>query len=99
MKLHVFDPYVRLIKWTKILQWTSLDKLFKCTFTVYNTHQDATIYIEIVDVNDNTPRFWYLTPYPEQDKDTADKYFGHITQNAGSDTPVMSVFVCIHELL
>ncbi|XP_060080745.1 protocadherin Fat 4-like, partial [Ylistrum balloti] len=63
---------------------------------IQNTHPIATVIIEVLDVNDNSPIFQYEEPhiYPLQTSSagTENRYFGAIASDARPDASVMRVY-------
>ncbi|XP_021344172.1 cadherin-23-like, partial [Mizuhopecten yessoensis] len=63
---------------------------------IQNTHPIATVIIDVIDVNDNSPIFQYDEPhiYPLQTSSagTENRYFGAIASDVRPDASVMTVY-------
>ena len=59
---------------------------------IYNSWPIATVYIEILDANDNDP-VWVIPEYPENDRATSDTYFGVIPREGDINTRILTVLV------
>jgi len=63
------------------------------SITVTNSWPNATIYVQVIDVNDNKP-IWVIPTYPRQTSTTENKYFGIISNQTGSGVRVLTTQVC-----
>lgn len=60
--------------------------------SIYNSWRIATVYIYVIDVNDNSPK-WVIPVYPRQNDETKNKYFGLYQRNKVPDQLITTIAV------
>lgn len=60
--------------------------------TVTNAWPNATIYVQVIDINDNSP-IWVIPPYPRQTTLLENTYLGIISNQTGSAVSVLTIHV------
>jgi hypothetical protein len=74
------------------LQIIKYDKYFVYfIFSVWNTHRNITVYINVIDVNDFTPQFIFPKYPVHTNADVANRYFAVVTSSTKPDSLVTNV--------
>jgi len=60
-------------------------------FSVWNTHRNITVYINVIDVNDFTPQFIFPKYPVHTNADVANRYFAVVTSDTKADSLVTNV--------